>query len=377
MSGLRVGVDLCRIDPAALRPADHAALDTLEALGADSDAGVELVLFASSALRAARPSMFAGREAHVLPFPPGVAAARVAAELTWLPAAARRARIDLLHDVSGTAPPRSELPRIVSVQDLRPFDRPRGLGRLRVAHHRRVVPSAIEAAAAVVVPSAFVRERLLELFAADESMVHVVPWPLPPHEEPARIETVRARYGIIGQIVLMPGSTRAEQEHVVAVRAMRHLASRHNETTLVLLGDEGPAEKQVAAEIESLGLQDRVVRLAGASSAVRSALYEHAAVVVHPAVYDGFADGVLEAMACGVPVVVADAGPAPELVADAGAVIPHGDDAQLAIEVHRVLDDGEWRRRMVQNGLDRARRFTAPEAARALLATYRSVLVAL
>lgn len=377
MSALRVGVNLCRIDPSAVRPADHAVLDTLEAMGAVGADDVELVLFGSSALRAARPSLFQAHESHALPFPPDVSAARIAAEVTWLKALVGRTGLDLLHDAGGTSPFRPDVPAIVSVHDLAPFDRPKGIGRLRVAHHRRVVPRAVAGAAAVSVPSEFVRDRLVALFAVDEAKVRVVPWSLPPHEETAPIETVRARYGIIGQIVLLPASTRAEEEHIVAVRAMRHLASRHKETTLVLLGGEGPAERQVAAEIEALGVQDRVVRLGAVSAAVRSALFEHAAVVVHPAVYDGFADVVLEAMACGVPVVVADAGAAPELVADAGAVVPHGDDAQLAIEVHRVLDDPEWRRRMVAAGLVRARSFTAPETAQALLATYRSVMVAL
>lgn len=377
MSALRVGVDLCRVDPAVLRPADHAVLDTIEAAAASIGDGIELVLFSSGALRSARPSLFKTHEAHSLPFPPGLSAARLAAQSTWLRAAARRAGIEVMHDACGTSPLRPEGPTVVSVHDLRPFDRPKGIGRLRVAHHRHVVPRAVAAATAVTVPSGFARDRLVELFDVDEAKVRVVPWPLPPHEAPARIETVRARHGIIGQIVLLPGSTRAEEEHVVAVRAMRHLASRHRETTLVLIGEEGPAEARVAAEIKALGLSDRIVRLAGASSPVRSALYEHAAVVVHPAVYEGFADGVLEAMACGVPVVVVDAGAAPELVADAGAVIPRGDDAQLAIEVHRVLDDPEWRRRMVAAGLERARAHTAPAVAEGLLATYRSVMVGL
>jgi alpha-1,3-rhamnosyl/mannosyltransferase len=376
MTGLRVGVDLCRIDPSALRPVDHAVLDTIEAAAAVGPDDVELVLFASRRLRAARPALFGAFEAHTLPFPPGVAPARLAAEATWLRAAVRRARVDLVHDAGGTSPTRPDVPTIVSVHDLAPFERPRGIGRLRVAHHRHVVPRAVEAASAVTVPSAFVRDRLVALFGVEEAKVHVVPWPLPPHEEPARIETVRARHGIIGQIVLLPGSTRAEQEQIVAVRAMRHLAARH-ETTLVLLGEQGPAETRVAAEIESLGLQDRVVRLGSVSPPVRSALYEHAAVVLHPAVYEGFADAVLEAMACGVPVVVAAAGAAPELVGDAGAVIPPGDDAQLAIEVHRVLDDAEWRRRMVAAGLEQARGHTAPRVAERLLAAYRSVLVSL
>lgn len=377
MIRVRVGVNLSRIDPEALRHADHALLDTLAAVAADAPDDLEIVVFCSRALAKARPALADAFETHTLPFPPGTAPVRVAAEHTWLRLAVRRARLDVLHDAGGTAPGSVDVPRILSVQDLAPLERPRGIGWLRVAYHRRMVPRAVAQAAAVIVPSDFVRERLLQTLHADAARISVVPWPLPPHGEAAPIENIRARHGIIGQIVLLPASTRPQEEHLVAVRAMRHLAARHKETTLVLIGGEGPAERQVRETIEELHLEERVVRLQGVSGAVRSALFEHAAVVVYPAVYGSFAHPVLEAMACGVPVVVADAGAAPELVGDAGAVIAHGDDAQLAVEVHRVLDDPEWRRSMVAAGLERARAHTPRRAAEGLLLAYRSVTAAL
>ena len=377
MSRIRIGVNLCRIDPADLHHADHAILDTLDAIAAEPPDDIELVLFGSRALAKARPELFAALESRTFPFPPSSAPVRVAAEHSWLRLAARRARLDLLHDAGGTAPGSIAVRRILTVHDLSPLERPGGIGWLRVAYHRRVVPRAVAQAQAVIVPSAFVRDRLVQILHADPASISVVPWPLPPHAEPAPIQNLRARHGIIGQIVLLPASTRPQEEHLVAVRAMRHLAARHKETTLVLIGGEGPAERQVQDAIRELHLEERVVRLGGVSEAVRSALFESAAVVVYPAVYGSFAHPVLEAMACGVPVVVADAGAAPELVADAGAVIPHGDDAQLAVEVHRVLDDPEWRRRMVASGLERARGYTPRRAAEGLLVAYRSVLAAL
>lgn len=377
MSRLRVGVNLCRIDPVALRHADHALLDTLGAVAADPPADLEVVLFGSRALRNARPGLFASFDAHSLPFPPSSATVRVAAEHTWLRIAVRRAGLDLLHDAGGTSPGGMDVPRVLSVHDLAPLERPRGVGVLRVAYHRRVVPRAVAQAVGVIVPSAFVADRLVQTLEVDPSAVTVVPWPLPPHAEAAPIQNVRARHGIIGQIVLLPASTSPQEEHLVAVRAMRHLAARHKETTLVLLGGEGPAERQVQDAIRELHLEERVLRLDGVSDAVRSALFENAAVVVYPAVYGSFAHPVLEAMACGVPVVVADAGAAPDLVGGAGAVIPHGDEAQLAVEVHRVLDDPDWRRAMVTAGLDRAREFTPQRSAEGLLAAYRSVTAAL
>jgi len=374
---LRVGVNLCWVDPGSLGPAEHAVLDVLAALAGDPPDDVEVVLFASRSLLSARPELTEAFETHAIPFPPGLKAIRVLAELSWLRIAVTRARIDVLHDAGGTSPGSIEVPRILSVHDLSPLERPRGIGRLRVAYHRRVVPRSVNQAASVVVPSGFVRDRLVEVLDAPLTRIDVVPWPLPPHEEPAPIENIRARHGIIGQIVLLPGTTRPDAEHLVAVRAMRHLAGRHKETTLVLLGDEGAAERQVQEEIRSLGLEDRVVRMGDVSAPVRSALFEHAAAVVYPAVYGGFAHDVLEAMACGVPVIVADSGAAPELVEHAGAIIPPGDDAQLAVEIHRVLDDGEWRDRMVRDGLDRARAYTPQRAAEGLLLAYRGALVSL
>ena len=377
MSRIRVGVNLCRIDPADLHHADHAILDTLGAVAADPPADVELVLFASRALARSRPELFTAVETHAFPFPPSSAAVRVAAEHSWFRFAAGRARLDLLHDAGGTAPGSVDVRRVLSVHDLAPVESPGGIKWLRVAYHRRVMPRAVTQAEAVIVPSEFVRERLVHTLHRDPASISVVPWPLPPHAEAAPIQNLRARHGIIGQFVLLPASTRPQEEHLVAVRAMRHLAARHKDTTLVLIGGEGPAERQVQDAIRDLHLEERVVRLGEVSDAVRSALFEGAAVVVYPAVYGSFAHPVLEAMACGVPVVVSDAGAAPELVADAGAVIPHGDDAQLAVEVHRVLDDPEWRRSMVAAGLDRARGYTARRAAEGLLATYRSVTAAL
>lgn len=377
MSRTRVGVNLCRIDPDELHHADHAILDTLAAVAASPRADVELVLFASRALARCRPELFTALETHAFPFPPSSSVVRVAAEHSWFRLAVGRARLDLLHDAGGTSPGSVGVPRVLSVPDLAPLERPGGIARLRVAYHRRVVPRAVAHAEAVIVPSEFVRDRLVQALHRDPASISVVPWPLPPHAEAAPIQNLRARHGIIGEIVLLPASTRPQEEHLVAVRAMRHLAGRHKDTTLVLLGGEGPAERQVQDAIRELHLEERVIRLGGVSDAVRSALFEGAAVVVYPAVYGSFAHPVLEAMACGVPVVVADAGAAPELVADAGAVIPHGDDAQLAVEVHRVLDDPEWRRSMVDAGLERARAYTPHRAAQGLLATYRSVAAAL
>jgi glycosyltransferase involved in cell wall biosynthesis len=369
----RVGVDLCGIDPRALGPAEHAALDLLGAVGKVAPDDVEVVLFASRQLAKARPEVFGPFEAHTLPLPLALGPLRRLTDRVWLPRAVRHARVDLLHHATGTPTVPVPAPRILTINDLAPIEQPKGLDRARAARARRTLREAVEQAAGTVVPSAFVRDRVVEVLGADAARVIVVPWPLPPHADATPIDTVRARYGIIGQIVLVPAPGRSGSAHLVAVRAMKHLATRHKDTTVVLLGGDEEPTKAVQETVRSLGLAERVLHLGTVPGPVRSALYEHAAVVVDLAVETGFAHEVLEAMACGVPVIVADAGAAPELVGDAGAIVAPGDEAQLAVEVHRVLDDAGWRRGMVDAGLERARSSTAPRAAEALLAAYRSV----
>ena len=75
--------------------------------------------------------------------------------------------------------------------------------------------------------------------------------------------------------------------------------------------------------------------------------------------------------------IVADAGSLPELVGPAGAVVPPGDDAQLAVELHRVLSDPEHAAAMADAGRARAAEFTPERTADAMVAAYRSAAVGL
>ena len=104
MSGIRVGVDLCHVDPAALGHADHALLDALGAMAADPADDVEVVLFSSRSLARARPEVFGALESHAFPFPPGSVLGRLAAQRTWLRFSVRRAGLDVWHDAGGTSP---------------------------------------------------------------------------------------------------------------------------------------------------------------------------------------------------------------------------------------------------------------------------------
>ena len=265
------------------------------------------------------------------------------------------------------------MPRILTVHDIQPLELPRNFHPVKVAYLRHAVPRAVHEAVAVMVPSQFVKDRLVHRLGADPDKISVVPWSAPLPVQAMPIETVRARYGIIGTVVLLPAITYPHKDHVVAIRAMRRLADRHNETTLVLPGGRGPAEQDVLDEIQRQGIAERVVRAGRIPETALAALYDHAAAVVIPSRYEGFGIPALEAMTAGAPVVVADTGALPEVVGDAGVTFPVGDDAQLAVELHRILEDAEHREHLAAAGRARAKQFTPERTAEGMLAAYRSV----
>jgi glycosyltransferase involved in cell wall biosynthesis len=369
---MRVGVNLCWLVPGLVGGSEEATIRALDALADLRPADVEPVLLGLDVLRRAHPRLVERFEAHTVPLGGSVKALRVLAEHSWLPVAVRRHDLDLIHDAGGTSPGRVGVPRVVTIHDIQPLEIPGNFGRARVAYLRRSVPRAVAGAARVLVPSEFVRRRLVEHLGADPDRIAVVPWSVPPQGTGTPIEVVRARYGIMGGIILVPGITYPHKDHVVAVRAMRHLVERHADTTMVLVGGAGPAEGEVEAEIARQGIGDRIVRTGRVPEAVVRSLLVHAEVVVVPSRYEGFGLPALEAMAAGTPVVVADAGASPEVVGSAGVVFPAGDDAHLALELHRILSEPERGRALVEAGTLRAADFDASRTGEALLAAYRS-----
>ncbi len=368
----RIGVNLCWLVPGVVGGSEQATVRTLQALHRRDPGNFEIVLLASTAFAATYPGLVDSFETHTIPIPAARKSVRVLAEHTWLPWKVRSLGLDLVHDAGGTSPGRMEVPRVLTIHDIQPLLFPHRFPPVRVAFLRRSIPTAVAGAARITVPSAFVRTSLVEQFGTDPDRIAVVPWSRPEVEHRADVELVRGRWGLMGPYLVLPAITYAHKDHITAVRAMRHLAARHPDLKLVLPGGIGPAEEAVLSEIDRLELDTTVVRTGRLPNASVLALIEGAAATVFPSRYEGFGIPALESMSLGTPVVVSDAGALVEVVGDAGAVFPAGDDEQLAIELHRVLSEEGRREALVDGGRLRADEFRPERTVECLLAAYRA-----
>jgi len=138
-------------------------------------------------------------------------------------------------------------------------------------------------------------------------------------------------------------------------------------------GREAPFRRRTLAAVAALGLQDDVVFTGRVPDADLPAYYGGAACLVLPSRYEGFGFPPLEAMACGCPAIVANAGALPEIAGDAALLVPPRDPPALAHAMATLLTDDDARRGLVERGLRRARAFSWERTARETLAVYRVV----
>jgi glycosyltransferase involved in cell wall biosynthesis len=143
---------------------------------------------------------------------------------------------------------------------------------------------------------------------------------------------------------------------------------------LVLAGRRGWLFGQVLDHLRDLKLAPHVHFLEEVTEAQLRALYRGAGVFVLPSHYEGFGFTVLEAMASGAPVVIANRASLPEIAGDAALQVDPNDPEAIASSLRRALTDSDLRNQMVQRGLAQARRFTWANTARATLDLYHRVL---
>ncbi len=233
--------------------------------------------------------------------------------------------------------------------------------------------SAMRRAAMVVCVSESAKRDLLEIADLKEDRVRVVLCSIDEAFRPAVDRPlVRRRLGLSGDVVLMVGHTHPYMNVERMIRAFGMLvAQQTHDAKLVKLGlPFTPEQMRLIAELE---IGDRVQLVGRVPTADLPAYFQAADVLLYAPLLAGFGMPPLEAMASGTPVVCSNSGGIPEIAGDAAIMVDATDEAAMARGLTEVFSNPVKRRRMVDAGFDRARRFEWTHCARQLLEVYRAV----
>ncbi len=239
-----------------------------------------------------------------------------------------------------------------------------------------MMPRFLAAADAIVADSEATRRDALRLYRLDEGRVQVVHAGVSPRFRPGGLEAVagvRRRYGLPEGMILYVGTIEPRKNLVALLEAYRALRDRGRNERLVIAGRQGWHAAPFLRRLRQLGLQHEVILPGHIDDRDLPALYSAAKVFVFPSLYEGFGLPVLEAMACGTPVICSDASSLPEVAGEAALLVPPRDVGGLAEAMGAVLSDGALRAELARRGLARARLFTWEKAAHAMQAVYRAL----
>jgi O-antigen biosynthesis alpha-1,2-mannosyltransferase len=243
-------------------------------------------------------------------------------------------------------------------------------------YNRFMLPVFCRSATGIVTCTETGKQDIVRLTGADPAHVHVVPLGVDPWLRPAGAAakaSLRARYRLDGPYVLFLGGISPLKNLGNLLRALALLPSELS-VDLVIAGFTRWLFQQDLDLIRELNLEARVRQVGFVPDEDLAALYSAAECLVLPSWYEGFGIPIVEAMACGCPVITSDRGGGPEVAGGAAFLVDPASPAAIAQAIQRVLTDGSVRERQTAAGLDRAAQFDWDRTNRRLAALITDLL---
>jgi len=288
--------------------------------------------------------------------------------------------LDLFHSPDFVLPPTGRTPAILTVHDLSFLRVPQFFVPGFREYLEKAVSRAVKRARHILADSESTRHDLVELLGVEAERVSVL-YPgvesrFQPVQDVDDLNRVVARYDLPERFVLGLSTLQPRKNFDGLIKAFGQLLAEHGDGPevadlhLVIGGGKGWMYDDVLAMVEGAGLSGRVRFPGFVDDADLPALYTLATAFAFPSWYEGFGIPVLEAMACGTPVVTADNSSLPEAAGDAALLVDAADTDALAGSLFRLLADEALRARLLPVGQAQAKRFTWESSAQQLLDLY-------
>ena len=297
-----------------------------------------------------------------------------------LPAEVALTRPSLLHSVDHVAPSWRTWRSVVTLHDLAFMLYPETQTPASRAYYAATGESARRAERVIAVSQRTASDavRLLGVEPARVRVVHEAAAPAFSPRTESELEALAARLGLKvapRRYALFVGTLEPRKNVPLLLEAFVQVR-RELDVGLVVVGSRGWLDEPIFAARARYGLEDSAQFVGTLDEADLAVLYSHAGVFALPSLYEGFGLPVLEAMACGAPVVASNAGPLPEVAGDAAVLLPPEDAQIWARAMLRVFTDAAQGEELRRRGFARAATFSWQKAAVATREAYHEALLA-
>lgn len=309
--------------------------------------------------------------------------AKVRFEQVGFPRACVRVGAGVAHVPFWGAPARSPMPLVVTIHDVIPVVIRHYRGGVLQRLYTALVSATARGADLVLTDSEASRRDIVRRLAIPQQRVRVIPLAVDEsyHPQPETDdESTRAAYDLPERYILYLGGFDRRKNLATVLAAYRWAGPAIGERCpLVIAGRLPERDTCFTPDPRRLMREERVpeqhVQFIGfVQEADKPALYRGATAFFFPSRYEGFGLPPLEALACGTPVVGSDVASLPEIVGDAGCLLPANDARGMAGMLIRLVDDEGFRARMSQRAVAQAETFSWTRTAKATMRAYEAVL---
>lgn len=300
-------------------------------------------------------------------------------EQIGLPEILRENKVDLLHAPHFMLPLIRPCPSVVTIHDVIGLACKDDLGsRVGRLYYRWMISAAVRFADGIITDSNFSRDDIARRLRINPQRIKVIyPGISSDFQRVAdnvQLEAIQAKYRINYDYIVYAGIYKPRKNHAALLHAFRDLLSSGVEANLVLVGPLKEGEDQLKRLANELEVAEKVVFTGFVDDGDLRALYSAARVYACPSLYEGFGFTVLEAMACGTPVVCSRETSLPEVAGDAAVYADPRNSQEFGQALHSVFSNSKLRDALRERGRINLQRFDWANTAKATLRVYEDVL---
>ena len=289
--------------------------------------------------------------------------------------------LDIIHDPTGTAPflgPQLGTRRVVTIHDAFAYVHPETHNQLDNWRYHWMLPYAARRADEILTISHCSRRDLTRYMDLPNERINVTYLGVDPRFRPDlpsdELENVLSRYRIQQPFLLFVGGINARKNVSRILEAYVRVRERNPGISFVVIGKRQWQTSGIDETLKRLNLDSHVQFTGYVPDTDLPALYHTAEMFLFPSLYEGFGLPLLEAMACGTPVITSNISSLPEVAGNAALSVNPLDVNELTSAIELLLTDMALKDCLRQRGLEQARRFTWEKTAHETVAVYMKML---
>jgi len=309
-------------------------------------------------------------------------------EQVALPRAAKKDGCEILHCTSNTAPVNTQIPLVITLHDIIYMESsyPKILSgsgttyqKFGNFYRKLVVPQVIKKSEAIITVSNFEKDRIGEFFGMKDdprlkAVYNGVGTHFKPATDAAELSRVKSRYKLPDRFFFFLGNTDPKKNTKGTLKAYSdYITQTGSDILLVMLDfDRGELDK-ILDQISDRSLIDRIILTGYVTNTDLPAIYSQCTLFLYPSLRESFGIPLLEAMACGVPVITSNTSSMPEIAGDAAFIIDPFKPEEITAAMVKLTSDEKLKKEMVIKGIPQAAKFSWRSMAEQVLAIYQEI----